>query len=89
MTDVLRKAIADSGLSLYRIATDTGVSPESLLRFRRGDQSIRLDKADLLADYLGLRLVSDPGAKPPKPTPENLARPMLAKPKAKPKRKAR
>jgi hypothetical protein len=41
--------------------------------------SIRLDKADRLAAYLGLRLVSDPDAKPPEPTPENLARPTLAK----------
>jgi len=57
MTDVLRKAIADSGLSLYRIAEDTGVTSQSLLRFQRGDQSIRLDKADLLADYLGLALI--------------------------------
>jgi len=58
MTDVLRKAIADSGLSLYRIAEDTGVTSQSLLRFQRGDQSIRLDKADLLADYLGLELTT-------------------------------
>ena len=56
MTDILRKTIADSGLSLYRIAKDTGVSPESLLRFVRGDQSVRLDKADLLAEYLELEL---------------------------------
>jgi hypothetical protein len=47
----------------------------------RGETSLRLDKADLLAAYLGLRLVADPDAKPPEPTPENLARPMLAKQK--------
>jgi transcriptional regulator with XRE-family HTH domain len=87
MTDVFRKAIAESGVSLYRIAKDTGVSPQSLLRFERGDQSLRLDKADLLAEYLGLRLVRDPDARPPKPAPENLARPMLAR--RKPKRKAK
>jgi transcriptional regulator with XRE-family HTH domain len=57
MTDVLRKAIANSGLSLYRTAKDTGIIPQSLLRFQRGDQSLRLDKADLLAEYLGLELV--------------------------------
>lgn len=57
MTDVLRKAIDESGLTLYRIAADTGVGPSSLLRFVRGDQSIRLDKADLVANYLELELV--------------------------------
>jgi hypothetical protein len=45
--------------------------------------SVRLDKADRLAAYLGLHLVPDPDAVPPEPTPENLARPMLAKRKAK------
>ena len=87
MTEVLRKAIDRNGVSLYRIAKDTGISPESLLRFQRGDQSLRLDRADLLAEYLGLRLTQDPEAKPPEPTPENLARPMLTK--RTPQRKAR
>jgi len=63
MTDVFRKAIAESGFSLYRIAKDTGVSPQSLLRFERGDQSLRLDKADLLAEYFGLELVKKRKAK--------------------------
>ncbi len=38
-----------------------------------------LDKADRLAAYLGLRLVPDPDATPPEPTPANLTGPMLAK----------
>ena len=79
LTDVLKKAIAESGLTQYRIANDTGIPAPSILRFMRGDTALRLDKADRLAAYLGLRLVSDPDAKPPEPTPENLARPMLAK----------
>lgn len=87
MTNMLRKTIDGSGLSLYRIAKDTGITPESLLRFQRGDQSMRLDRADVLAEYLGLRLTPDPNAKLPEPTPENLARPMLTK--RAPKRKAR
>jgi hypothetical protein len=49
--------------------------------------SIRLDKADRLAAYLGLRLVPDPDAVPPMPTPENLARPTLAKRRARQKAK--
>lgn len=83
LTDVLRAAIQRSGLTFYRIAKATGIDPSNLGRFIRGDLSIRLDKADRLAAYLGLQLVADPKAVPPEPTPENLARPTLAKKRAK------
>ena len=56
-SEVLRHAIAESGLTLYRIAEDTGVVKTSLMRFMREETSLRLDKVDLLADYLGLELV--------------------------------
>jgi hypothetical protein len=82
LSDVLHKAIADSGLTLFRIAKDTGVVKSSLLRFMSGQTSLRLDRADALAQYLGLRLVPAPDAVPPEPTPKNLARPMLTKRKA-------
>lgn len=77
MTEVLQAAIENSGLTRYRIAADTGIEETSLLRFMAGETSLRLDKADVLARYLGLQLVADPDAEPPRPTPENLARPML------------
>jgi len=57
MTDVLRAAIERSSLTRYRIAKDTGIPETSLMRFVRGETSLRLDKADALADYLGLELV--------------------------------
>ena len=56
MTDVLKAAIEESGLTQYRIAKDTGIPATSLMRFMRGDTSLRLDKADVLAEYLGLEL---------------------------------
>jgi transcriptional regulator with XRE-family HTH domain len=56
LTDFLRKTMEASGLSLYQIAKDTGIASQSLLRFKRGETSLRLDKADVLADYLGLEL---------------------------------
>ncbi len=86
MTDVLRGAIDKSGLSLYRIAADTGIVGTCLLRFVRGETSMRLDLADVLAEYLGLTLVGDPEAVPPQPTPENLARPMLRRRRNRPAR---
>ena len=61
MTETIRKAIEDSGLTLYQIAADTGVQRASLIRFCRGDQSLRLDVADKLAEYFGLELNSTIG----------------------------
>ena len=83
ITEVLRAAIDQSGLTLYRIGKAAGVDTASLRRFARGDMSVRLDKADKLAAYFGLRLRPDPEAVPPTPTPENLARPALARRRAK------
>ena len=56
MTDVLKAAIEESGLTQYRIAKDTGIPATSLMRFMRGETSLRLDKADVLAEYLGFEL---------------------------------
>jgi hypothetical protein len=51
-----QNATSESGLTLYRIAKDTGVVKTCLIRFMRGETSLRLDKADVLAEYLGLEL---------------------------------
>ncbi len=59
MTDVLKAAIKESGVSRYEISKATGILQTSLSRFMRGETSLRLDKADVLAEYLGLRLVSE------------------------------
>ena len=56
LTDPLRQAIVDSGLPLLRLANETGIARASLIRFVRGDTSIRLDIADRLARYFGLEL---------------------------------
>jgi transcriptional regulator with XRE-family HTH domain len=56
MTDRLRQAIRESGLPMLTLANESGVERVSLLRFARGDQSLRLDIADKLAVYFGLDL---------------------------------
>jgi plasmid maintenance system antidote protein VapI len=56
LTDPLRQSIVDSGLPLLRLANETGIARASLIRFVRGDTSIRLDIADRLAVYFGLEL---------------------------------
>jgi plasmid maintenance system antidote protein VapI len=53
---VLRRAIAESGASYNAIEKATGVSRASVMRFVEGRQSLRLDMADRLADFLGLAL---------------------------------
>jgi plasmid maintenance system antidote protein VapI len=62
ISDLLRRTIAESGVSYNALQKETGVTRASIMRFVRGDQSIRLDMADRLAAYFGLRLV-EPGGK--------------------------
>ena len=57
ITDLLRRTIAESGVPLLVLQRETGVKRGSIMRFVRGDQSLRLDKADALSAYFGLELV--------------------------------
>ncbi len=54
MTRLLRQAIADSGMSFIGLERETGILRQSLMKFVRGEQSLRLDKADKLAAYFGI-----------------------------------
>lgn len=56
MTRTLRKAVRESGLSLYAIAAAARLTRPSLSRFMAQTQSLRLDMADRLAGYFGLEL---------------------------------
>ena len=62
MTEALRQAIADSGETFKGLERETGVKRQSLMKFMRGEQSLRLDLADRLAAYFGLE-VSKPRTK--------------------------
>ena len=53
MTELLRQAIAESD-SFRAIETATGVKRQSLMKFVRGEQSLRLDMADKLAAHFGI-----------------------------------
>jgi plasmid maintenance system antidote protein VapI len=49
LADQLRQAAADSGLSVYRIAKETGVDQSTLNKFLTGARdNLRLDVADRL-----------------------------------------
>lgn len=54
VTEALKKAIAESGLTYSHLERETGVVRASMLRFMRGECYLRLDMADRLADYFGL-----------------------------------
>lgn len=56
MTAPLKHAIIESGLPLLTLEQQTGIKRASIMRFLRGDSSLRLDKADILAAYFGLSL---------------------------------
>jgi plasmid maintenance system antidote protein VapI len=56
ITDLLRQTIVESGESYNALQKATGVTRASIMRFVRGDQSLRLDMADRLADFFGLEL---------------------------------
>jgi plasmid maintenance system antidote protein VapI len=74
LSDVLRRTIAECGIPLLTLERETGVVRASIMRFVRGDQSIRLDAADKLAHFFGLRLVADPGTSRRKAKPSRRAR---------------
>jgi hypothetical protein len=64
ITNVLRKALAESAVSLREIAGATGIRVGPLRRFQKGDQTLVLDRAEVLARYFGLNLVATPPTLP-------------------------
>lgn len=56
LSETLRQAIRDSGLSAYQLARDSGVNVAAVLRFRAGQRSLNLESADRLAAVLDLEL---------------------------------
>lgn len=56
LTTALRKAIEECGLSFKALEKETGVLRQSLMKFMRGEQSLRLDIADRLACYFNFEV---------------------------------
>lgn len=56
MTDALQEAIERSGVPHAQIERETGVHRGSIARFLRGETSLRLDIADRLAAYFGIKV---------------------------------
>jgi plasmid maintenance system antidote protein VapI len=61
MTDTLRQCIVESGEAYIALERATGVKRASIMRFVRGETSLRLDLADKLAAHFGLEVVKRKG----------------------------
>jgi len=61
MTVKLRAALnkaVNGGSSFREVERETGIVRQSLMPFARGEQTLRLDKANLLAEYFELELTT-------------------------------
>ncbi len=56
MSDTLKRAVKASKMPMLAIQREAGINRQTVARFLDGRGSLRLDKADLLARYLGLEL---------------------------------
>jgi len=56
LTDQLRQAIDDSGLSRYRIAKETGISESALSQFYNGHRGLSMEALNALGECLQLSI---------------------------------
>ena len=64
LTDQLRQAIDDSGLTRYQIAKATGIDESALAKFYNGHRGLSMDAMNALGELLQLRITL--GRKPRK-----------------------
>ncbi len=56
MTEALKLEIERSGMTWYQLEKATGLQRASLMRFYAGRHALRLDLADKLAAFLGIKV---------------------------------
>jgi transcriptional regulator with XRE-family HTH domain len=64
LTDQLRQAIDDSGLTRYQIAKETGIDESALAKFYNGQRGLSMEALNALGELLQLRITL--GRKPRK-----------------------
>lgn len=57
LTDQLRYAIDESGLTRYQIAKETGIDESALAKFYNGHRGLSMKALDALGECLGLSIV--------------------------------
>ena len=65
LSDQIRQAVKDCGLTRYRLMKITGIDESALGRFVSGERGLSFDALDALADYLQIDIVVR-GPKQPK-----------------------
>ena len=61
LADQLKRIISDSGLSIYRIAKESGVSQSALQMFVSGQRDLRLETVGKLTAYFGIKFTEPKG----------------------------
>jgi transcriptional regulator with XRE-family HTH domain len=56
LTDQIRQAIDDSGLTRYRIAKETGISESALAQFYNGHRGLSMEALNKLGEFLQLTI---------------------------------
>jgi transcriptional regulator with XRE-family HTH domain len=64
LTDQLRRAIDDSGLTRYQIARATGIDESALAKFYNGHRGLSMEALNSLGEFLQLKITL--GRKPGK-----------------------
>jgi transcriptional regulator with XRE-family HTH domain len=64
LTDQLRQAIDDCGLTRYEIAKQTGIDESALAKFYNGHRGLSMEALNALGEFLQLKIVL--GRKPSK-----------------------
>jgi transcriptional regulator with XRE-family HTH domain len=59
LTDQIRDAVQESGLTCYRICAETGIDKGSMSKFLNGQRGLSLAHLDKLAELLGLRIAKN------------------------------
>lgn len=63
LSDEIRSAIENAGVTRYRICKDTGIAQPTLTRFMTGERGLPMKTLDVLAEYLDLHIVVPTQAK--------------------------
>ena len=56
MTDQLRQAIDDCGLTRYEIAKQTGIDESALAKFYNGHRGLSMEALNALGEFLQLKI---------------------------------
>ena len=59
LTDQIRDAISNCGMTRYQIAKQTGIDESALAKFYNGHRGLSTDNLDRLGQFLQLRIAID------------------------------